>query len=656
MDSSSSNGIPRPQAALDIDYLAKDYASFRQLMLDRMATLLPDWNERSPADVGVMLTELLAYAADQLSYYQDAVATEAYLSTARHRVSLRRHARLLDYPLHDGCNARVLVAVQVSDRAPGGLLLPAGTQLLTYVAGMPVALVPAQVAAAREAGAQVFETMHDITLNARHNRMPLYADAAAGATGVTLRVQSGAALAAGDLLIFEWTAEGGAAAVGGGAGANPTLRHPVRVTQAVCATDSKSGAILCKVLFGVEDALPVALRASTAVATGNVVLADHGYTLPVPEVLTTLQVGGRSEAALDLGPLTYRGGVFVSGVFHPYDPMGAAGGICRFAIQDARPAIRVRDSDGVEWTARRDLLRSRRSGSDFVVEIDERGRAALRFGDGQYGRRPGGTLLATYRVGNGRAGNIGAESLSHIVWNNTESNPTILGVRNPMIAQGGVDPEPIEQVRLHAPHVFKLQERAVSTADYATMALRHPEVKDARAGLRFVGRGYAVCITVQRRGGLPVDDAFRDELLQFLERYRMAGQHIVVAAPKEVAVDIALTAQVASNHLRSVVKNAIWEKLGLAVVKGAVQVGRPGILADGELRLGRPLYLSQIVSAAMQVDGVQWAEMTRFSRYGGKDCRRAGLIALSELEAAIIRNDQARPWLGRFELTLGGGQ
>ena len=41
-------------------------------------------------DRGFTLVELLAYAGDQLSYYQDAVATEAYLGTARRRVSARR--------------------------------------------------------------------------------------------------------------------------------------------------------------------------------------------------------------------------------------------------------------------------------------------------------------------------------------------------------------------------------------------------------------------------------------------------------------------------------------------------------------------------------------------------------------------------------------
>ena len=63
------------------------------------------------------LVELMAYSADYLSYYQDAVATEAYLGTARRRTSVRRHAKLLDYPMHDGGNARAWVTLQVSPGA-----------------------------------------------------------------------------------------------------------------------------------------------------------------------------------------------------------------------------------------------------------------------------------------------------------------------------------------------------------------------------------------------------------------------------------------------------------------------------------------------------------------------------------------------------------
>ena len=44
-----------------------------------------------------MLMEALSAVADELSYYQDRVAGEATLETATQRVSLVRHARLVDY-------------------------------------------------------------------------------------------------------------------------------------------------------------------------------------------------------------------------------------------------------------------------------------------------------------------------------------------------------------------------------------------------------------------------------------------------------------------------------------------------------------------------------------------------------------------------------
>ena len=126
-----------------IDYLARDYASLRQLMLDRLNMLMPDWKERNPADMMVALVEILAYFGDHLSYFQDAVATEAYLGKAHKRISVRRHARLLDYPMHDGCNARAWVQVLLDKAScPTSLLLEKGTQFMTRLEGFDYVIDP----------------------------------------------------------------------------------------------------------------------------------------------------------------------------------------------------------------------------------------------------------------------------------------------------------------------------------------------------------------------------------------------------------------------------------------------------------------------------------------------------------------------------------
>ncbi|MDE1948648.1 MAG: putative baseplate assembly protein, partial [Burkholderiales bacterium] len=164
---------PAPADEPEIDYLARDYEGLRRLMLDRLALTVPAWTERSPADVGVMLVELLAYAADNLAYRQDAIATEAYLNTARRRVSVRRHARLVDYHLHEGCNACAWVHVGVQGH---GVNLPRASQLLTRSPGAPTVMKPAspELADALAAGALVFETARAETLDEDLNRLDFY--------------------------------------------------------------------------------------------------------------------------------------------------------------------------------------------------------------------------------------------------------------------------------------------------------------------------------------------------------------------------------------------------------------------------------------------------------------------------------------------------
>ena len=67
------------------------------------------------------------------------------------------------------------------------------------------------------------------------------------------------------------------------------------------------------------------------------------------------------------------------------------------------------DAVGTEWAVRPDLLGSGGEDRHFVVEVDNQGRAWLRFGDGDLGwaPEPGTRFHATYRVGNGPVGNCG---------------------------------------------------------------------------------------------------------------------------------------------------------------------------------------------------------------------------------------------------------
>ena len=236
---------PEQFEAPEIDTLAKDYDSFRRLMLDRMSLLMPDWQERNPADVQIALMEILAYVADHLSYYQDAVATEAYLGTARRRTSLRRHVRLLDYRPHEGANARAWIVFEVKQQV--AIDLSKGpVRLLSRGLGGPV-IPPAsqQERDALQEDPLIFELMHDATLYPANYEIRFYTwgDAELLPAGWQHARHIGGQdpqviIQKGDILVFE---EVRSPTTGAEADADPTHRHAVRLIDVTPVTDEANG-------------------------------------------------------------------------------------------------------------------------------------------------------------------------------------------------------------------------------------------------------------------------------------------------------------------------------------------------------------------------------------------------------------------------------
>ncbi|HEY3057557.1 MAG TPA: putative baseplate assembly protein [Chloroflexota bacterium] len=638
-------GPPEPV----IDYLAKDYASFRQLMLDRLAVVMPDWQERNLADIGVALVEVLAYAADHLSYFQDAVATEAYLDTARRRISVRRHARLVDYFVHDGANARAWVCFTVTPHSDAdGATLPSGTRLLS-----------------RESQAEpiVFETLHDVRLHASGNAIPFYTWGdpncllPVGATRATLRGGGELGLGSGDTLVFE---EVLGTESGRDVDADPRRRHVVRLNaQPVVRVDPLTDTTVLDISWYVRDALPMQLSlrefssGGASVARANVALADHGRTF-ADEQLDPARVpsSGRYRPVLRQVGLTQR-----SPYRHDQARLASA---AEATTQDTRtvgPDI-ILVGDGETWLSRRDLLASDRFAPEFVVEMEEDGRAHLRFGDDVLGRAPaaGASFSATYRIGNGSAGNVGGGSIARVV----SHLAGIIAVTNPLAATGGTDPEPLDQIRLYAPQAFRTQERAITALDYGIATQRHPEVQRAAATRRWTGSWYTMYVTVDRLLGRPVDAAFESAMRAHLERFRLAGHDLEIDAPRFVPLDIALTVCVAPGFYRSIVKQALLERFSSVDLPS----GQRGFFHPDNFTFGQPVFLSQIVAAAMATPGVYWVDAddtapkaNRFQRWGqpARGEVAAGRIAMGRLEIARLDNDLNRAENGRIDFLMQGG-
>ncbi len=114
-----------------IDYLARDYNSFRQALLDLIPAKLPEWTDRSEADFGVVLIELFAYMGDILSYYQDRIANEAFLTTAQERRSVINHLRLIGYEMAPAAPAAARLGLIVANNVNQVVEIRKGDQFAT---------------------------------------------------------------------------------------------------------------------------------------------------------------------------------------------------------------------------------------------------------------------------------------------------------------------------------------------------------------------------------------------------------------------------------------------------------------------------------------------------------------------------------------------
>ena len=156
----------------------------------------------------------------------------------------------------------------------------------------------------------------------------------------------------------------------------------------------------------------------------------------------------------------------------------------RWQMADTLPAIEltsVYEGNSEDWTPQKDLLNSDSDKSEFVAEIENDGTAHVRFGDNEHGRRSDSstTFTAAYRVGNGVAGNVGADSLVHIV----SDDSRITSVRNPIAAHGGVEALSRPAVPRDAPGRGRGGEGDAAAARVA----RPVGAQDRRVGLDLTG-------------------------------------------------------------------------------------------------------------------------------------------------------------------------
>lgn len=155
--------IPLPGVANDFDWKSRDYDSFRLFMMQELAYRFPERRRWTPADMEVVVVELLAAALDRGSHALDVVQAERYLETARRPQSVRRLLKLIGYDAVERTDPAILENLPP---APGNVSESVEQRLERYWR-----LNPAAMNAARENGPRLTGEVRRMVTLADHQSL-----------------------------------------------------------------------------------------------------------------------------------------------------------------------------------------------------------------------------------------------------------------------------------------------------------------------------------------------------------------------------------------------------------------------------------------------------------------------------------------------------
>ena len=694
------SGPPPADIAPAIDYLARDYDSFRHVLMSAMAARVRGWAPTSEADLDQVLIDLIAARGDELADAHDRVMAERAIATARKRVSLARHARLVDYHVHQGQQATATLVVEALAGPPSDL--PAAPDIAWTVCNgkswdADDAVVFATFADRPRWRRRVFPELNRLRLYGWGGTVTALPKGATSADIVLLIDPPGPgvlsqarALRLRDLLRGDAVEQQGAptdvdasvdhlvvAEVLNPDTGTPNGRHLDRrqvlnlvagTARAEALPDPITGDWFCRVRWADADALAAnfcfvadcggVAKDDVSLFFGNLATIAHGR----PHETIFAPVGER--AVLPVNPavvatdsaewtlLTRPNGastVVVGATARlPRDPTIEALSYRPTAYDGSEPpqsalVVHVTVAGSTRsWQEQIDLIESDGSQEHFVVETDEEQVSRLRFGDGINGAPlpPDAIVTCRYQTGQGEAGNVGADRL-------TASSVDVAAVWNPFDVTNGREPEGRDDIARRAPEAYRaVQKRAVTLADYAKAAEGIAGVSHARARYAWCGSWRAAQVVIDPIGGGDLSVDLVDRLETALDALRLIGDDVEIRAAAYVPLDIELV--LCANP-------AYWiedlrAELEAEFSDAWTADGRPGLFNPDVWTFGQSLHASKVIGRALAVQGldrVLQLSMRRFNPGAG-----GGLVTVTIDPADMPIAQVSMLPIGPFEILV----
>lgn len=686
---------PEDLVDFPVDYLARDFTSFREALLDYAAQRYPQWQMPLEADVGVMLAEVMSALGDELSYLQDRIGREAYLETATQRRSLRHKARLVDFEIHDGQSPSTWLALTVADETtPGVRFLPQrarawaraeGEQAIPFEVGRglsdttqyPVhsswneeALTPycfdeSQACLLR--GAREVVVVGQVLAEPMPRKMLLATD------------PDNPAVPARRIIVTVESLEELRDPLEEGSEVYTRIRFfeplPHQLDQNVLRLNlnvvpATAGATVVEEFWANSDAGELD-RVHAVVRQGSLSLrssASEGQA----EFDADQACLGRDSRELGRAPIVLYGLTRT-----PTSGLGFLGAALRTSV----PEIVLRRLDVSEgWTFRRNLLeaspgdrvftiedglwtrvrRFRTERTEYVHQDYASGQGySLRFGDGEFGRIPpvDSHFEVTYRTGPGVRGNLPAGSVTARSARDGEEDPGglpdyVTALSNPLEITSGVDPESADDIRLLAPEAYQAGPLfAVRPEDYGARAEDLPFVQRAQGASRWTGTWLSTFVTLDPRGATELSERQLELAEAWMDCVRQTGRDVRVLQPDFVPLDLVMVVCVEPSAFAAEVLAQIR-----TVLVGGTADRRPFFHPDA-FTFGTPLRRAALEAAVQAVPGVRSVRRMRIRLRGVSPLRDFRRLTQEVSPDQVLRldDDPLRPENGTLQLAAEGG-
>lgn len=607
-----------------IDLLTKDFSGFIGVLTDWVKVRNPHWADLSAASFERVLVDLMAWQGDMLSYYQDRVANEAFVDTARARHSLRQHATLLGTRLFDGAAATTTLAFDVTSSG----FVPEG--LHVRVKG-------------REESPVVFSLTERVRARMQNNsdqlKLAAWPDAAdasvpEGATELLLWGQD-MELGEGDQIavvqgafsqVFTISAVSQESAAGWVA--SPDLSFDVGVDAPAALTRLTLAEPLAGALY------PWDASRGALTLYGNLAAAVHGQ-----RKTSWISVAGSGAGRRDVVMALNRRNSIVSRVTRG----DTAVYLLRAFQVPERPVLFDADGDsstpafelivdGETWSRAEHLHSSKSYDLHYVATADEDGSLWVQVGDGTTGHeieverdsnsgvsQPKVSIELRYRLGDPIAGNTAMHTLTEIVKpvSGSDEEAALSGIGGPAgvivtnvtPGLGGRQPQSREAAREAIPASLRHGdlERAVSLNDYAEVAMQVDGV--ARATARALGGVFnTVLVLVDPSEGDALSDEVKAAVEAHLEDRRMAGREVRVLGPTYVPLEIELVVCVKTGFQRHKIRDRV-----LAELRPGTSA-RPGWFHPDRLSFGDEVRLGDLLAVVSAIPGVKTVKAVTFRK------------------------------------------